>query len=241
MKKKIITSFAAVCICYAAVAQQRAGTTTVAPQNNETFQQYFTIGPRVGINISNISGVDKADSKVGLLAGGFFVYSFQEHFGISADLLYSAEGAKFENTISTGNLTVKTKNDIALNYLRVPLQAAVFFGQYGNRLRPKVTLGPSIGFLLGAKNKLESVTIYPDGSNVSIDHKTDYKENIKGVDFGAVVGAGLNYRLVEAVWWNFDVRYYIGASDINNKPVVLGNDALKNNGLSVSLGLGIGL
>ncbi len=233
MKKKIITAFTFMCLCYPGLAQQRSGSTTIAPSNSETFQQYFTIGPRVGINISNISGANNAESKIGLLAGGFFVYSFQEHFGVSADLLYSREGGKFDNTIYTANSTTKIKNDLALSYLRMPLQAAVFFGQYGNRLRPKVTLGPSIGFLLSAKNEKE-------GSNI-IEQKSNDKDNVKGVDFGAVVGAGLNYRLVEAVWWNFDVRYYIGASDINDKPGVLGNDALKNNGLSVSLGLGFGL
>lgn len=220
------------------------GNNVSAQMNNNAkasseFQQFFTVGPRLGLNVSNLSGVNDIKAKAGLTVGAFMLYSFQEHFGISADVLYSMEGAKFTDLNNIGNVSTKTENNIALGYLRIPLLANVFFGEYGNRFRPKVSLGPSVGLLLSAKNKFKSVTNNSSTDVITIEDKDNVKNNFKSVDLGAVVGAGFNYRLAESVWWNFDLRYYIGATDINDRPLV--SNTIKNNSFSVCLGLGIGL
>lgn len=239
MKKMLITLLTFVTAVYQTNAQTTTNNNT---SGNSESEQFFTFGPRAGLNISNFSGADDSETKAGLLAGGFLVYSFQEHFGVSVDALYSVEGAQFTERITANNTTIKIDNDYALNYLRLPVQANVFFGEFGNRLRPKITLGPSVGFLLSAKNNFKSVTTDGNGGSVTLEDKDDVKSDFKGIDFGAIVGAGLNYRLTDAVWWNLDLRYYLGATNIDDDNNNSGNNNdLKNNSFSVSLGIGFGL
>ncbi len=207
-------------------------------QTADQSANYFTIGPRVGVNFTDFKGVD-AESKTGANAGILFVYSFQEHFGVSSGIFYSMEGAKYTTTTSSNGIVIESKNKFNLSYIRVPVLASVFFGQYGDKVRPKISLGPCIGFLVGAENKSETTTT--EGSVTSTSTATTkVKDNFTSTDFGAVVAAGLNIRLMERTWLNFDVDYYMGAVDIRDVQPS-GTDALKNNGFSVNLGVGFGL
>ena len=49
----------------------------------------FSIGPRVGINIANVSNIDNSKSLVGPVVGITSTYSFSETSGITLDILYS--------------------------------------------------------------------------------------------------------------------------------------------------------
>ncbi|MEP7263394.1 MAG: porin family protein [Bacteroidota bacterium] len=209
-----------------------------AQTSTSGFTNYFSAGPRLGVNFSDISGFDNSEMKAGLLVGAFAVYSFQEHFGVSLDLLYSREGAKYKTTVTSPGFTFKSDVKARLNYLRIPLQACVFFGQFGDALRPKISLGPDLGFLLSAENK--STTTTNDGLISTEESSTkDSKDSFKSTDFGAIAGAGFNLRITEETWFNFDLRYYIGASDIRDeKPA--GTDDVKNSNLSVSAGIAFG-
>src|SRR5690625_1238473 len=73
------------------------------------------------------------------LAGVTSTYSINESSGITVDVLYSGEGFKIG------------KEEMNLNYLRIPVLYNVFFGQLGESFRPKVFAGPQAGFLLSAK------------------------------------------------------------------------------------------
>jgi hypothetical protein len=231
MKNKLLFTLALNAFSALAIAQ----TSNVS----EPYDQYFTVGPMLGVNFSNFKGVDNAETKAGLNAGAFFVYSFQEHFGLSAGLLYSVEGAEYTTTSVAPLFTEDDKLKTKLNYLRIPVLANVFFGQHGNIIRPKVFLGPSLGFLLGAESKTESTV--NNNSVVSTNNTTtDVKDQFSSIDFGAVLGAGLNWKLAEETWLNLDLGYYLGASDIRDKKPS-GTDAIKNEGASVKLGVGFGL
>jgi hypothetical protein len=203
-----------------------------------TFASYFSAGPRIGINFSNISGTDNAESKTGLLAGAFLIYSFQEHFGAGLDVLYSMEGAEYTETAITNGMVVRSAVKDRLNYLRIPVQANVFFCDYGKPFRPKVSLGPVIGFLLNAERKSQ-LTI-EDGAVTTLESSSrDVKDAYSATDIGAIAGAGFNLRMMEETWFNFDVRYYIGATDIRDvRPA--GSDERKNNALSISAGVAFG-
>jgi len=216
--------------------------------NNYSFQRSITVGPRIGINVSTLSGVSDDKAKPGLVAGVFMVYSVLEHFGLSADLLFSGEGSQYKDNFSSssnGVMTdVKTTNKLALNYLRMPLQAIVFFGDHGNALRPKLSVGPTIGVLLTAKNKYSRTTTVNNGATLITqdnDQKLDMKNYFTPIDFGAMAAAGFNYKITEGFWLNFDLRYYIGATDINDSRNFLGTNTIKNNSFSATAGIGIGL
>ena len=142
--------------------------------------QNISFGPSAGISHSWMTGTDEAAFKPGFNAGATLVYSFNPKWGLGGDIRVSVlEGVK---TKIPGN------NHSLLNatYLRVPLKVFHFFGQYGDKVRPKVFAGPSFGLLLGGKNK-------PYGQPQS-----DVKDVLENFDFGFVAGAGLNYRILPA-------------------------------------------
>ncbi|QRR01084.1 porin family protein [Dyadobacter sandarakinus] len=181
-------------------------------------QENVSIGPMVGLNLSNFRG-DNADMsmKPGLAVGGFYNYSSKTGFGFSGQLLFSQMGARTYN-----------KNEaIRLNYIQAPLLATFFFGRYGSGIRPKAFLGPNVNFLVGARNK--------DGKNINGEAGNRV---FKPFDLGLTFGAGLNYRLKNKVWLNTDVRYGLGLFNVvrNNTRTLRNNVWSINAGLSFPLG-----
>lgn len=174
----------------------------------------LSIGPMIGVNVSNLRGdIANNTAKAGLVAGGFFNYSIVEHFGISGQITYNRMGSRFtEPMYGLGDR-------LRLNYLNVPLLAVFYFGE-GLRpgtVRPKLFLGPHANFLLVAKDQADQ----------------NRTKEFNGVDFGATVGGGLNFALRNQRWVNLDVRYGLGLSDVRKND----NLAWKNGAFSATLGV----
>jgi hypothetical protein len=146
------------------------------------------------------------------------VYSATQSFGIGLDVKYSLEGGKY--SFNNQNTTAD------LNYFRVPLKAIYFFGKYGNRVRPKVYVGPSFGFLAGGKTTIES-----SAAKIEVASK-DYYQSF---DFGVTAGAGLNVRVARNTWFNGDLNYLHGIND------VIKNSGMHNRNISLSVGVNFGL
>jgi outer membrane protein W len=183
--------------------------------------QTFSIGPTGGYGhswITNSSGDSKFNPAWN--AGLSFIYSTRSNFGIGADVKYSTEGNKVvENGIT---------NTINANYVRVPLKLIYFFGASNSAVRPKISAGPSFGFLTAAN----------ETSNVSgVKVKTDISNDIKNFDFGVDAAAGLNFRLAPRTWLNTDIGYYQGLTDMTKN-----NNATQRNGnVGVNVGLLVGM
>ena len=173
--------------------------------------QKVSIGPKLGVNFSTLSDLEGAESRIGLHAGGFLVYSIVEHFGISIDVVYSQQGA---NSKINGS-------DLHLDYIQLPLLANIFFNQYGDDFRPKITIGPAVGILASAKGPFVE------------------KDDFNSTDFGFVAGLGFNYKVGEKKWLNVDARYGMGASEIFKEDIP-GLD-VKNSYFSITVGLGFGV
>lgn len=173
-------------------------------------QSKFSIGPNAGVGASWISGFNNSKAKLAGNVGLSLMYSATEHFGIGLDGKYSFEGVKQEIGANT--------NTLDLNYIRVPLKAVYFFNNYGDRLRPKVGLGASFGFLTRAKvNNVVQKDVYDN------------------FDFGVVALAGINYRLVRNTWFNADVNYLHGVTEIIN------NSDWRNRNVQLNVGVNFGL
>jgi len=181
-------------------------------------QENVSIGPIAGVSIANLRGdISNTNWKPGLTVGGFYNYSSKTGFGFSGQLLYTQMGAQVNN---------KT-NEINLNYVQVPLFATFFFGKFGDRVRPKIFLGPSLNFLTSAKDK--------DGNNLDGDSNN---RTYNPFDLGVTVGTGLNYRLQEKIWLNVDARYGLGLLDVTKNA---GTSVMNNNwGINVGLSFPLG-
>lgn len=146
-------------------------------------QSIFSIGLKGGFGHSYIMPYSNYTFNSSWDAGIAAVYAPWAHWGIGLDATYSSEGGSFNYTDRV--LTTK------LDYIRVPVKAIYFFRTYERDFRPKITLGPTVGFLTGQTNTT----------------------NANFLDLGANVTAGFNYRLLRAVWLNADVSYYQGFLD----------------------------
>jgi len=151
--------------------------------------QETKFGVKAGLNLANLTGdYDGASSLIGFHVGGFAEIKLTDKFAIQPELLYSAQGAKIEQTFFDESFEFDTK----LNYLNIPVLAKYYITEGFS-----VEAGPQVGFLLSAKE---------DGE--------DAKDYYKSVDFGFNVGAGYNFTENLSV----GLRYTIGLSSIADVP-----------------------
>lgn len=197
-------------------------------------QQRFSAGPRVGLNLSTFRGdVEGYKMAPGLTAGAFLMYSSLNHFGISADILYSQRGGKFTGT-DPGNIPVEFTQ--RTNYLEIPVALRYFLTLNGN-FRPNLFFGPALSIPLSAqivKQKRGGVD-QPDVTN---------SEAFKNLDLGAFAGFQLNFP-----GWGarqrflIDARYNFGLADLTSQPIRggTGGQNVYNSTVTVTLGYGFGV
>ncbi len=159
-------------------------------------QENVSFGPIVGVNFSKLTGnTIYNDWKTGPTLGLFINYSGESRFGINGQLLYSRIGGESSIGASKGNL----------DYIQIPIMGTYYLNGRGNQFRPKLMLGPYIGFLTKASNE-SGVSINPEGA----------VRPYKNVDAGAAMGLGFNYAIGRKVWLNADLRYNLGLAQVMN-------------------------
>jgi hypothetical protein len=208
--KTLIVFFAITCIT----------ATTVYSQN-------LSVGPFKGFGHSIVSVKDHSQSGLGqrfypsFTIGGKFIYSFVSNWGISGGVNFSHEGGRLKGTL--GPNEVEYTYDA--NYIRIPVQGIYFFGKLGDRVRPKLAAGPSIGFLVGGTST--------SGMVQNIKLETNTKDIFEDVDMGITGSAGINFRIVKDIWLNSDITYYHGLTDINSS----GPGSFRNRSLQMMMGV----
>lgn len=173
--------------------------------------QKLSFGPMVGANIAKISDVPNSKSQIGPAAGVFLNYSVNENIGFGLKGLFSQLGTSVDNSSA----------EVKLNYVQIPLSGVYFFGERGNIIRPKIFLGPYVGFLLSAKDQ--------NGTNIVDSGGQDVYNN---TDFGGQIGVGFNYSMNNNSWINFDAGYATSLVNITDHSSL----NHKNNFFFVSLG-----
>ncbi len=174
--------------------------------------QTMSIGPMAGVNVMTISDVKSPKILPGFMAGIFGNYSINENFGVNAKLLFSQMG--------TG--TDISDDIIRLNYIQLPVSLVYFFGNNGNTLRPKLFAGLYGSYLLQARDNDGNDIVFPNGNDVYLK-----------ADFGAQIGAGLNYIIRPRTWLNIDAGYSTGFNSI----VDVEGTKNRNNGFQLSAGV----
>lgn len=177
MKKSFLTLLGLVAISTTAVAQQEV-----------------KFGPKAGVNFANISGKDAEDNKmlIGFHVGAFAEIKFNDKFAIQPEILYSAQGAKIENTETFMGVTSSSEGETKINYINVPIMAKYYITESF-----AVEAGPYVGFLMSASSKGSTTAA---GVTVEYDDD-DVKDELSSIDFGVGVGAS----------FNLDNGFFIGA------------------------------
>lgn len=122
--------------------------------------QDVKFGAKAGLNLSSLANAEGAKTQVGFHLGGYATISVSDKFAVQPELLYSAQGAKFEG----GSLN--------LSYINIPVMAKFNVADKFN-----LEVGPQVGLLMSATQKFSGGSL-------------DVKEGYKTMDFGLNFGAG---------------------------------------------------
>jgi len=158
-------------------------------------------GLKAGLNMANLGGDDVEDAKMkmGFAAGGFVTYSINEMFAVQPEVLYTMKGAKWEEDI-LGETLELTAN---YTYLEIPVLAKFTIPTQGN-ISPNLFVGPALGILMSAKEKVEWA---------GESDEEDVKDAMKSTDFGLVFGAGVSIGMPHSAI-TIDGRYTMGLGTI---------------------------
>lgn len=153
-------------------------------------------GLKAGVNLANWSsddGDEETDLRTGFHIGGLAHIHLAPEWAIQPELQYSAQGAK-SDLGALGEYTWKT------DYINVPVMVQYMFN---NGFR--IEAGPQLGFLVNAKQKLNS-----DDDD---DFEEDIKDTFKKTDVS--LGFGVNYLTYSGI--GLGARYNLGLTNINEE------------------------
>lgn len=167
----------------------------------------FSLQPKVGVNIANVTNGDGTDSRVGVAAGAEFEYQASDMLGISFGALYSMQGCKgniYDDDLGSADATVK------LDYINIPILANVYVAK-GFAVKVGIQPGFKVSSKMSAKVGGVSATADADG--------------FKSVDFS--IPLGLSYEFNNFV---VDGRYNFGCTKL------IDDSDSKNSVFQISLG-----
>ena len=178
-----------------------------------TFAQHavgsFNLQPKVGVSIANLTELKDTDPRIGVVAGVEGEYQASDIISVSAGVLYSMQGYKYE--YNSGIQNYKSTNK--LDYINVPIMANVYVTK-----GLAVKLGVQPGFKVSGSKNSELNTIFG-----SFGGTHDVKA--KSVDFSIPVGLSYEYNNFQ-----LDARYNWGLTK------AFENGKAKNSVFQITLG-----
>lgn len=175
--KKILLMAVVMLASVASYAQQAVGT--------------FTLQPKIGMNVASLTKYDGADSRIGLAAGVEAEYQATDIFSISAGVIYSMQGNKYDYNVLGKNAATQTNK---LDYINIPILANVYVVK---GLAVKVGIQPA--FKVNEEVKMSS------------ELGSDSKEVDSAESFDFSIPVGLSYEYSNVV---FDARYNFGVTKV---------------------------
>jgi hypothetical protein len=181
------------------------------------------IGIVAGGTFSQLRGISNVSAKnrTGTMFGLSVLLPSAGTFSLQPELLFTNKGSQLD--VSGGG-----RRNVKLDYLEIPLLLRID-SRSGTGLSPHVYAGPSVGFNVGCNVVLSGSGV----PNTSSDCKRDNFLSPKSVDWGAIVGAGIDLS-VGGIGVTGGARYGFGLADINKTNVT---DHVRNGALTVYAGV----
>ena len=167
-----------------------------------------------GIHVRPVPSSESYSSRLGFGIGVVANRELTDRIDLHAEPMYLQKGARLQDDSEV--IIFK------LNYFEIPFMITYSF-KLDSPLVPYAMLGPSIGFLSGAKYR------FSDG------WEQDETEDTGFFDFGAGFGGGVEY-LLDQVRLFAETRYVVGFVNVNKEA---GESTVKNRGLQVLFGVTI--
>lgn len=146
----------------------------------------FTLQPKVGMTIANLTDADDADARIGFIGGVEGEYQATDIFSVSAGVLYSMEGCKGKVSGIDGTLK--------LDYINIPILANVYVAK-----GLAVKLGIQPAFNVNSKVKAEAA-----GYSAEVSSK---EAGLEASSFDFSIPVGISYEYSNVV---LDARYNWG-------------------------------
>lgn len=165
-------------------------------------------GVKAGANFATQTGSDANGSKtlVNINAGAFLRLPIAPHVGIQPELLYSGQGAGYDNNGTTYHYHV--------NYMNIPVLL-----KYSFPGGPYVETGPQLGFLLSA---------HISNNGNSVNSKNFYNTT----DFAWAFGVGYKIPMSPV---GIDLRYNLGLANIEDHNSTGGTGTVRNSVVQLGL------
>lgn len=153
---------------------------------NASVAQSVKTGAKAGINFTNFSGgTADYESRTGFMIGGFVKMNIPEsNVAIQPEIYFAQKGAESGNS------------EIKLEYLEIPILVKVGLGS-SDVVKPNLFAGPYAGINL----------------NQSSGGLLGSGDNVENIDFGGVLGAGLDIEAGSSIF-TIDLRYGFGLSNV---------------------------
>lgn len=192
--------------CAMGVSAQRASDTSeFSFWDNEGVDQKIVIGPRVGLNVSNMSfDVPYGDefegqkSKIGFNVGVAVDFILNRSFAINSGLYYTTKGVKFED----GDVDWKETETSNAGYIQLPVYASYRLN-FAEASQLQINFGPYVAYGVNGKitNKYEDFEDpeYNEESKMDLFGTSEgdkERGGFKRFDFGLGVGAGYTFHRV---------------------------------------------
>ncbi len=183
---------------------------TVLPANAQV-----NLGVVGGLNLAKVSfdpdpdGVDLSN-RTAFGIGGVLNFGLGETLALQLEPMFLQKGAKATGQGITGETELKA------SYIEVPAMLKFAFGS--GDTKPYVIAGPTIGYLLSAKQD-----------------ETDIKDDVKSIDFGLTFGGGVSLPMGNNTVF-VEGRYSFGLADINDDSDP-DADKIKTKGIQIMAGI----
>lgn len=170
----------------------------------------LSIQPKAGVNIAALTQLDGTNPRTGAVLGAELEYQATDRFSVSAGLLYSEQGLKFDNAQVDGS--GRAEGTIKMDYVSVPVLANIYVSR---GLALKVGIQPA--FLTNHKIRFHTDRL---ASELEIDGSS-----VKDIDLSLPVGISYCCR-----HFQLEARYSLGMLK------VFSDEDVKNSVLQVTLG-----
>jgi len=153
-------------------------------------QNNTEMGIKGGLDLANLTDdASGVKSKLGFGIGALIRFNQSPQFSIQPEVLLIQKGAKEKEDDSDGE-------SINFTYIEIPVLFK-YQPPSESSYKPAFFAGPAFGLLLSAK--------------IGDD---DFKDQMKGTEFGLVFGAGVDIKTKKRGYISIDGRYTFGLSDI---------------------------
>lgn len=175
---------------------------------------------------ATISGnIDNYDA--GFASGALVNLYFNDRVGLQSGLTWGRKGGKGKVRLQTGSIDASVDVDVSVDYLEIPLALLVKIPA-GTSVAFHVLGGGAVGFNTNAQGSL---------SFQGLSESTDIGNEVKNVDFGVLLGAGMSVP-IQQIAFVLDARWTLGMTSIDDSGA---NLDIKNNAFSFLVGIGVPL